>query len=41
MVVTADRGATMVVLICVAPAAQFTHVEDAFQALIRSLRFNP
>ena len=41
MVVTVDRGGTMVVLICVAPAAQFTHLEDAFQALIRSLRFNP
>jgi phage tail tape-measure protein len=40
MVVTVDRGATMVVLTCVAPAAQFTHIEDAFQALIRSLRFN-
>lgn len=39
MVVTVDRGPTMVVLICVAPAAQFTHLEDAFQALIRSLRF--
>jgi hypothetical protein len=31
----------MVVLMCVAPAAQFTHLEDAFQTLIRSLRFNP
>ena len=41
MVVTVDRGPTMVVLILVAPAAQFTHLEDAFQALIRSLRFNP
>ena len=41
MVVTVDHGPTMVVLICVAPAAQFTHLEDAFQALIRSLRFNP
>ena len=40
MVVTVDCGPTLVVLICVAPAAQFTHLEDAFQALIRSLRFN-
>lgn len=40
MVVTVDRGSTMVVLIFVAPAAQFTHLEDAFQALIRSLRFS-
>ena len=40
MVVSVDRCSTMVVLIFVAPAAQFTHLEDAFQALIRSLRFS-
>ncbi|MGD0578372.1 MAG: M48 family metalloprotease, partial [Bryobacteraceae bacterium] len=40
MVLTVDRGSTMVVLILVAPSAQFTHLEDVFQALIRSLRFS-
>ena len=40
VVVTVDRGSTMAVLMLVAPSAQFTRLDDAFQALIRSLRFS-
>ena len=40
VVVTIDRGSTMAVFMLVAPSAQFTRLDDAFQALIRSLRFS-
>jgi predicted Zn-dependent protease len=40
MAVTGDRGATMAVNVLEARSAEFTHLEDAFQGVIKTLRFS-
>lgn len=39
VVITVDRGDTLLYLICIAPEADFPRLEPGFQSMVRSIRF--